>query len=550
MRFLSHESLHRLVDHFHSSRKPGTDYAFRRATGCAAARRKRRHVARRNGHIPCIPKIGICRIFFIFADVRLRIRRDIMRPGRPGSTGCLETETGRGRNGRQFLGRVRRHIHFCRIPQHRTALDAAVGMPDIFLHINGSADADPFGDGETARHAEKIGFILRFDGDIAVLGIVFPFAQIRIRRLLHVAHRDGARARKEILTAGRTDGDHFRLGIVVGIGRRAVVRIVCRDGKPLRLPFRRALFIPGRICRDRRMIHHDGERRPDRRIFGNAERPDADRRRAVIACRDGKRTRIERFVPGHVSLGGIVERIPGNREAARKFLRAGRRCRDGGQLALLFRRDGKAARFFILRRRPERDILRKAFRISLDDIHAKRRAHRVSAFPESQGEGTCVGIDGSAIFGLNGHGFIRQDIRILHVRFGRIVDEIQADLARDGVSFGRAATASCHICNRFRILRRDGQRFIDDFVFVVLLFRTDERQIRTVHVRFIRARDGIVLKATRDGVSFFFRRVRRDRPRSGDNQAVIAGIQAKSIGGNRRFARRHLRHMRPRCIGH
>ncbi len=137
-------------------------------------------------------------------------------------------------------------------------------MPDVFLHIDGRADARPFGHGETARHAEKIGFVLRFDGDIAVLRIIFPFAQIRIRRLLHVAHRDGAGACEKILAAGRADRDDFRLRIVFGIGRRAVVCIVRRDGKTLRLPCRRFLFIAGRIRRDRRMVHHDGERRPDR----------------------------------------------------------------------------------------------------------------------------------------------------------------------------------------------------------------------------------------------------------------------------------------------
>ncbi len=115
IRVLSHKSLRRLVNHFHGSRKPGTDFAFRRSAGRAAARRKRRHIARRNLRISRVLQICLFRIFFIFADIRLRIRRDVMRPGRTGTAALLKTDPGRRRNGRQFLGRIRRHIRLGRI---------------------------------------------------------------------------------------------------------------------------------------------------------------------------------------------------------------------------------------------------------------------------------------------------------------------------------------------------------------------------------------------------------------------------------------------------
>ncbi len=401
IRILSHGGLHRLVDHFHGSRKPGADFAFRRSAGRAAARRKRRHIARRDAHISCIPEIRLCRIFLIFADIRLRVRRDIMRPGRTGTTAILEPDPGRRRNRRHFFGRIRRHIRFRRVPQFGTALDAAVRVPDVFLHIDRRADPRPFGNGEAARHAEKIGFVLRFDCYIAVLRVVFPFAQIRIRRLRHMAHRDRARTREEILAAGRTDGDHFRFRIVFGIGCRAVVGILRRDGNALRLPRRIFLFIAGRIRRDRRMIHHDGERCPDRRIFGNADRPDTDRRRAVIASRNRQRANIECLASADIGLDRIVDGTPGNGETAGKFPRAGRRCRDRGQIALFFRRDGKTAGRFACRRLAERRIFRETFRISFDNIHIKRAAHSLSFVIFGNRKRTGVRIDRPGILRLD-----------------------------------------------------------------------------------------------------------------------------------------------------
>ncbi len=269
----------------------------------------------------------------------------------------------------------------------------------------------------------------------------------------------------------------------------------------------------------------------------------------MIARRDGERADIERFVSGDIRLHRIVEGTAGNGETAGQFARTGCRRRDGRQIARLLRRDGKTPGRLARRRLAERGILRETFRISFDDIHVDGRARSLSFVIFGNGKRTGIGIDSTRVLRPDRHGFVCGNGRIFHVRFHRIVDKIQADLARGGVSFGRAAAARCDIRNRFRILRRDRQRFVDDFVFVVLLFRADKRQLRAVHVRFIRALDSVVHEAARDGVSFFFRRIRRDRPRACENEAVVSGIHAKRIGGNRRIARRLLRHMRPRRIG-
>ncbi len=517
----------RLIYHFYRRREAHAGSAA--DTARASRGGQRSGVFRGNGYILCrLYGSGAIALIFFFSDESFRIGLDIMGPGRSG-TAKVRAATYRGCDGSEFFQGGGIHIHRPGILESHCIADGAIGVAGVFLYIHRRADTASRRERYAAGQAEEFRSALRIDGDITIVYIIGPFAQIGISILgnhIH-CHRPGAceLGRPE----RRANGHRLRRGVAVTIIGRAIVRIVCGNSE------RVCLGVGGlRISRHIGVIHHDGDRRTGC-IISYSRIADAQSSGAMVRSIHRESAYIHTLII-HMGIGGRRNPISCAREGAAKSIARRRRSDDGRDITLFFRADlhvstlrgSSAFKAFY------RAVFHIGIGVAFDQVHRDGRPHRGARATARNSHRPGIGVNISLVRSRDRDRFVRFHRAILHMGIRHIIYPVQGNLTGHRIAAGRPAAAGCDVQDACFIVCGNRERLIDILAVSRLGFISGKGEICFFHIGFIGIGDGIVHEGAGDSIALPGIEAGGDGATHRADSTVIRRGHRQRVCGNRR----------------